>query len=143
LEDKVAKQKRFRTNYPGVFYVEGKALGRTGTEKIYYIRYRRDGKLIEEKAVRQFTDDMTPARAAGIRVQRAEGKQQSNTQQRDEVKSKFAIDSLAKEHFSLRKKASLLTLTRDDIKIICKSLLAKKNLKNLSNLTPTGLKSIS
>lgn len=85
----MAKQVRYKTSYPGVFYIEGKATGRTGTERIYYIRYKRDGKLTEEKAGRQYQDDMTPARAAGIRMQRIEGKQQSNKQVREE-KSQFS-----------------------------------------------------
>ena len=103
----MAKQERFKTNYPGVFYVEGKAIGRKGTEKIYYIRYRRDGKLIEEKAGRQYSDDMTPARAAGIRVQRIEGKQQSNNKQRDKVKSKITIDSLVSKIFRFKSKGQV------------------------------------
>jgi len=55
---------RYKTKYAGVYYIEGK--GASGPEKIYYIIYRRNGKLIEEKAGRQYQDDMTPARAAGI-----------------------------------------------------------------------------
>ncbi|MDK9709020.1 MAG: site-specific integrase [Desulforhopalus sp.] len=81
----MATKERFKTNYPGVFFIEGKAVGRTGTEKIYYIRYRHDGKLTEEKAGRQYADDMTPARAAGLRAQRVEGKQLSNQGKRDEA----------------------------------------------------------
>lgn len=79
----MAVVERFKTNYPGVFYIVGTAAGRSGTEKIYYIRYRRDGKLVEEKAGRQYVDGMTPARAAGIRARRIEGKQLSNQEQRD------------------------------------------------------------
>ena len=53
-------QTRFKTKYPGVSYVEVD-FGLSGEpERIYYIRYRKDGKLIEEKAGRQFQDDMTP-----------------------------------------------------------------------------------
>lgn len=74
----MAIRERFKTSYPGVFCIEGIAVGRTGTEKIYYIRYKRDGKLTEEKAGRQYQDDMTPARAAEIRAQRIEGKQPKN-----------------------------------------------------------------
>lgn len=85
----MAKQERFNTTYPGVYYVMGAAVGRTGTEKIFYIRYRRDGKPIEEKAGRQYQDDMTPARAAGLRAQRIEGKQQSNQEKR-EIKALLA-----------------------------------------------------
>ena len=79
----MAKQERFHTAYPGVFFIEGKAVGRSGTERIYYIRYKREGKLTEEKAGRQYQDDMTPARAAGIRAQRIEGKQPSNQTKRE------------------------------------------------------------
>ncbi len=76
------KQKRFATSYPGVYFVEGAAIGSKKIEKIYYIRYRRDGKVIEEKAGRQYQDDMTPARASAIRSSRIEGKQESNTVKR-------------------------------------------------------------
>ncbi len=76
-----AKQ-RFKTNYPGVFYIESSVPGTNKPEKIYYVMYRKGGKLVEEKAGRQYQDDMTPARAAGIRSARLEGKQQSNTEKR-------------------------------------------------------------
>ncbi len=66
------KVERIKTNYPGVYYIMSKATdGRP--EKIYYIFYRKGGKQIEEKAGRQFQNDMTPARAARIRGQRIEG----------------------------------------------------------------------
>lgn len=78
----MASVKRHKTKYPGVYYIEGKSAQGNKTEKIYYIRYRKDGKSIEEKAGRQYQNDMTPARAAGIRGQRIEGKQQANTEQR-------------------------------------------------------------
>jgi len=79
---------RFKTDYPGVFYIIGD--GARGPEKIYYIRYRRDGKIIEEKAGRQFQNDMTPARAAGIRSQRIDKKAPSN-------KDKRTAERLSKE----------------------------------------------
>jgi hypothetical protein len=66
------RQKRIKTSYPGIYYIVGH--GTRGEEKIYYIVYRRDGKLIEEKVGRQYQDDMTPARAAGIRAKRIEGR---------------------------------------------------------------------
>ncbi|MGD0658838.1 MAG: site-specific integrase [Syntrophorhabdales bacterium] len=71
---------RVKTKYAGVTYIEVEGPG--GTEKVYYIRYRRNGKLIEEKAGRQFRDDMTPARAAGIRTRRIEGRDASNAERR-------------------------------------------------------------
>lgn len=76
------KQQRFKTKYPGVYFIEGtSADGRP--ERIYYIIYRKQGKLIEEKAGRQFKNDMTPARAARIRTQRIEGDEPTNQEQRE------------------------------------------------------------
>ena len=63
--------KRYKTKYPGVFYREGQRIGGKGLEKIYYIVFKKDRKVIEEKAGRQYADDMTPARAAGIRAERS------------------------------------------------------------------------
>ncbi len=91
-------QKRIKTKYPSVYYIEGKSA--TGKpERIYYIRYRRDGRQIDEKAGRQYVDDMTPARAARIRGERIEG-QPSNAARRDAAKSKkrvWTIDRLWEE----------------------------------------------
>ena len=72
-------QKRYKTKYPGVYYIQGKAVGTNKTEKIHYIVYRTKGKQIDEKAGRQYQDDMTPARAAGLRVEKIEGKQPSKS----------------------------------------------------------------
>jgi integrase len=86
----MAAKQRFKTNYPGVFYIESTVPGTSKPEKIYYIMYRKGGKLVEEKAGRQFQDDMTPARAVGKRSARLEGKELSNTQERQiEIKAKM------------------------------------------------------
>lgn len=76
--------KRVKTNYPGVFYREAERIGGKGLEKIYYIVFKKDGKVIEEKVGRHFVDDMTPARAAGIRAERIEGKRLSRKEIRDQ-----------------------------------------------------------
>ena len=81
------KQTRFKTKYPGVYYVEGTARD-GGPEKIYYIVYRRNGKLIEEKAGRQFEDDMTPARANLRRADKIKGDELSNQEQREQEETK-------------------------------------------------------
>jgi len=65
---------RRRTKYPGVFYRDAKRIGGRGTERVYYAVFRKGGKLFEEKVGRQFVDDMTPARVAGIRAELIEGK---------------------------------------------------------------------
>jgi len=81
------KQERFKTDYPGVTYIIGTAVATGKPERIYFIRYRRDGKSIEEKAGRQFQDAMTPAKAARIRGERIEGRALSNQARRDEAKA--------------------------------------------------------
>ena len=91
---------RHKTDYPGVWFIEGKTLPnkRTKTtletEKIYYIAYRKEGgKLIEEKAGRQFSDNMTPAKASEIRALRKKGKQDSNTERRAKRKDSIVLNT--------------------------------------------------
>ena len=64
------RNKRSKTYYPGVYYLVGPAKHKRGKEKTYYIRYRRQGKLVEERVGRQIADGMTPSQAALIRLQR-------------------------------------------------------------------------
>lgn len=85
------KQTRVKTSYPGVYYIVGH--GSRGEERIYYITYRRNGKLVEEKAGRQYQDDMTPARAAGIRAKRIEGKEPTNIARREEERAAREAES--------------------------------------------------
>ncbi len=63
------KNKRIKTAYPGVYYIEGSPRSTDSRERIYYIRYRIDGRLVEKKAGRQFQDEMTPERASRIRTE--------------------------------------------------------------------------
>jgi integrase len=107
--------KRHKTKYPEVFYIVGKAAGTGKPERIYYIRYRKNGERIEEKAGRQFQDDMTPARAAGLRAEKIEGKQLSNKEKRAAEEAakqadakKWTIDRLFKEYKMGRKKGKSL-----------------------------------
>lgn len=76
-------KKRFSTKYAGVYYIQT-AMPRTKKlERVYYVMYRKNGKLIEEKVGRQFRDAMTPARAAGKRAKRLQGEELSNAEQRE------------------------------------------------------------
>ena len=79
------KQERIKTKYPGVTFID--SLGASGAERVFYIRYRREGKVIEEKAGRQYADDMTEAKANAIRTDRIRGKELSNEQRRDAKKA--------------------------------------------------------
>ncbi len=91
--------KRKKTNYPGVFFIDGTSPATGKAEKIFYIRYRKAGKMIEEKAGRQFQDDMTAARAARIRAERMEGKSLSRKEAREAAAEiKWSVDRLWQEY---------------------------------------------
>ena len=88
--------KRHQTTYPGVYYLVNK-----DNDKVYYIRYRKNGKSIDEKVGKQHANDMTPARASGIRANRMQGKEKTNTEERAEKAKKAAewtIEHLWKEY---------------------------------------------
>lgn len=78
----MAKYKRYKTKYPGVYYIEGQHPATGKVERTYYIRYRRDGKSVEEKAGHQYRDDMTPAKASKLRALRIDGDQATNRERR-------------------------------------------------------------
>lgn len=98
---------RFKTGYPGVYYIVGE--GARGPEKIYYIRYRQNKKMIEEKAGRQFQDAMTPAKASEMRSRRIDRKDAPNTEKRKELirlkveaEGKWSLDRLWKAYKTAR-----------------------------------------
>lgn len=79
--------KRVKTEYPGVFYREAVRIGGKGTERVFYIVFKKAGKVYEEKAGRQYADDMTPAKAARVRADRIEGRRQSRKEKREAEKA--------------------------------------------------------
>jgi len=92
----MASMKRNKTRYPGVFFIVNR-----GKEKVYYIMYRKGGKQIEEKVGKQFADDMTPARASGVRADRMQGKSLSNSDTRQkeaQETSDWSVGSLWNEY---------------------------------------------
>ena len=66
-------QRRYKTAHRGVYFIKGMLPGTKKQEKIFYIMYRKNGKQVQEKAGRQFLNDMTAARAAMMRVDRMKG----------------------------------------------------------------------
>ncbi len=107
--------KRVKTKYPGVYYVIGTSVGTGKSERIYYIRFRKDGKELEEKAGRQYQDDMTAARAARVRSERIEGKRLSRKEIRQAKEAKkniWTVDKLWGEY--KRQKPSLKGLGPDE-----------------------------
>jgi integrase len=85
--------KRFKTKYTGVYYIMGQT-SKGKQERIYYIRYYKNSKRIEEKAGRQFANNMTSAKASNIRSLRITQKELSNTEMRTaESKKKDSINN--------------------------------------------------
>jgi len=94
----MAKYKRHKTNYPGVYYIMGTHVSSGKPERVYYIRYRKDGKMIEEKAGRQFQNDMTPAKASRIRGKRIDGDEVSNEERRKAEEGTWSLDKIWEEY---------------------------------------------
>lgn len=93
-----ATMKRNKTKYPGVFYIDG--TGADGKpERIFYIMYRKDGRQVEEKAGRQFQDDMTPAKASLMRTRRIEGNEQTNQEKRTgDIRAHVDLEAVFREY---------------------------------------------
>lgn len=94
----MAKQTRYQTTYPGVYYLKSTVPGTNKEDRIYYIRYRRNGKTVEERIGRRSSNDMTPARASNKRTLRIEGKELANTEQREADKGRWTIDRIWEEY---------------------------------------------
>ncbi|MGV8057549.1 MAG: tyrosine-type recombinase/integrase [Smithellaceae bacterium] len=83
--------RRYKTEYPGVFYRQAQRIGSKGIEKIYYIVFKKEGIVHEEKVGRQLIDDMSPAKANRIRSSRIEGRRMSRKEKREaEMAAKLA-----------------------------------------------------
>lgn len=121
---------RIKTDYPGVFYRESKRREHKRRkieqlengqqtepeiEKVYYIVFKKDGKVFEEKAGRQFEDKMTPAMAARIRLERIDGKRLSRKEIREAAKAQktpWTIERLWDEY--RRQRPDLKSLKPDE-----------------------------
>jgi integrase len=79
--------KRIKTEYPGVFFREAVRIGGKGTERVFYVVFKKAGKVCEEKVGRQYADDMTPAKAARVRADRIEGRRESRKEKREAEKA--------------------------------------------------------
>ncbi len=134
-------QKRINTNYPGVYYLVGtNASGKP--ERMYYIRYRLDGKTISDRVGWQFKDAMTPARAARIRAAKIEGRELSNTAKREAAKKKervWTVDRLWQER--IRQK-SLKSIAQEEsrYRLYIKPALGNKKPKDILPLDVDRIK---
>lgn len=105
--------KRESTIYPGVYYRLAKRVGGRGQEKVFYIVFNRAGKVIEEKAGRQYADRMTPAKANRYRNDRIEGRRKSRKEIRE---SRQAAKKAAAERYTIGKLWGLYTEANPDNK---------------------------
>jgi len=92
-------------DYKGVYYRTVKRQGGKGKERIYYVVFKKDGKVYEEKVGGQYKDAMTPAKANNYRGSRIEGKAKSRKKKREEdlalkeaEKDKWTIEKLWKRY---------------------------------------------
>ena len=133
--------KRIKTPYPGVYYREANRIGGPGKERVYYIVFKKKGKMVEEKVGRQSVDNMTPAKAAGIRSGRIEGKRLSRKQIREMEEArkraeagKWTIDRLWEEYKSYKEDSKAIRTDNNRYENYLKPLFANKEPKEIIQL---------
>ncbi|MCX5839418.1 MAG: site-specific integrase [Deltaproteobacteria bacterium] len=137
--------KRYKTKYPGVFYREVTRIGGKGIERVFYVVFKKAGKVCEEKVGRQYADDMTEAKAARIRGERIEGKRQSRKEIRQEKKKKnWTIENLWTE-FEKEKKLKSIKMDKSRFDKYIKPHVGSKEPQQIApldieRLTRKGLK---
>lgn len=126
------KQTRYKTKYAGVTYLLSKE-GTPKEERVYYVTYRRGGKLIEEKVGRSQRDDMTPARASGIRSDKIDGILPTNAERRkaeeaakEAEQQKWTIDRLWTEYKAHKPDSKTLRTDLNRYENHLKDLFGKK-----------------
>ena len=126
--------KRMKTNYPGVFYIDGTSPATGKPEKIFYIRYRKAGKMIEEKAGRQGRI-MTAARANDLRSDRIRGKKPTRREAREAAKTiKWTLDRLWREYIEPKPDTKGLRTDRYRYQKFLQPLFGAKEPKELSQI---------
>jgi integrase len=93
---RVGKMKRVGTGYPGVFY---RMVRRRGTkngelERMYYIFYKKGGRVHEEKVGRASEDNLTPYKVSQILRDRLAGRRPSRKEKREAERKRVTVDSL-------------------------------------------------
>ena len=127
--------KRIKTSYPGVYYREVKRLGGPGQEKVYYIVFKKEGKVHEEKVGRQFADDMTVARAARIRGERIERKRLSRKEIREiEALVKWTVERLWQEYSAQKNDLKGLRTDQGRFNNYLKANMGSKEPRNIAQL---------
>jgi integrase len=106
-------------------------LGESGVERVYYVVFKRDGKLVEAKVGRQYADAMTPAKAAAIRGDLMEGRRKTRKETRIEEAGRWTLNRLWA--FFSEHKASLKS-SRDDRYRYAKHIAPLMGQKDVSSL---------
>lgn len=134
------KQKRYKTIYPGVYFIIGESSVKGRPENIFYIFYRKNGKQIEEKAGRQYRDDMTPAKANNIRADRISGalsnqeKREAKEAKKKAEEGKWTIDKLWNEYSASRESGKSLGIDTGRYKKYLKDVFGSREPKELAPL---------
>lgn len=105
-----------KTKYPGVTFIEvPRPSG--GTEKSFYVTYRdpTTGKLKNISVGRSARDDMTPAKAAGVRADLIEGTRQTKKDKAAEEAARPTIERLWEVYKAANEKKSSMRTDRYDI----------------------------
>jgi integrase len=133
--------KRIKTEKPGVFYRISDRIGGPGMEKVYYVVFKKDGKLIEAKAGRQYADAMTPAKAALYRAALIEGREQTPQEkraaqqaQKEAEKGRYTIGRLWDEYSKARTPGRGLTTDKNRYENHLKRDFAKKEPQDIIKL---------
>ncbi len=103
------RQRRHKTRYSGVFVVD-----LSSGDQTFYIRFKKEGKLIEERAGRK-KQGLTGAKANQLRADRMTGKSETNAEKRARLLSqagRLRISGIWKEY--LRNKGDKLKGLRTD-----------------------------
>jgi integrase len=79
--------------YRGIYFRMADRITGTGKEKVYYVVYKKDGKVVEAKAGRQFKDNMTPAKAARLRGRLIDGLEQTPQAKRAAEKAAQSVEN--------------------------------------------------
>jgi len=125
--------KRQKTKYPGVYYREAKRIGGPGTERVYYVVYKKNGKVIEESVGRQHADDMTPAKASRQRGLLIEEKIKTKKKIRQEKNAqKWTIASLWEEYKKNKKDNKSIPADTNRYSLHIKPLIGNKEPERLS-----------
>jgi len=133
------KYPRIKTKYPGVFYRQVDRIGKPGTEKVYYVLFKRNGKLIEERIGRQYADKMTEAKAATARSDLIEGRRLTRKEEREleaarKKEKKWTIDRLSEAYFKNRSPGKSKSVDQSRYDKFLKSEFGKKQPKEIVKL---------